>query len=215
VRKLNSLTSGFARPIEMIDTSPLIADTEKTTTCYMCACRCGIRVHPSQGRPHSLHRCNHDHPVNRGVVCAKGSAGIMNHHSPDRLSKPLLRTGERGRGDFKEIEWEEALTLASIADVRCQPRSNVDASATRSGHIEPERHRQQQALSGHAAKQVGGCKARCEDRRARMDRTAMIERVVEIQRMRHARIHGRLRRRHPQAAGSITRTEKLARVCDI
>jgi sulfite dehydrogenase (quinone) subunit SoeA len=45
VRKLNSLTSGFARPIEMIDTSPLIADTEKTTTCYMCACRCGIRVH--------------------------------------------------------------------------------------------------------------------------------------------------------------------------
>ena len=55
------------------------------------------------------------------------------------------------------------------------------------------------ASSRRTHRQAGRrCKARCEDRRARMDRTAMIERVVEIQRMRHARIqHGRLRRRYP------------------
>ena len=27
-----------------------LADTVKTTTCYMCACRCGIRVHLTDGR---------------------------------------------------------------------------------------------------------------------------------------------------------------------
>ena len=80
----------------------------KTSTCYMCACRCGIRVHLKDGRIRYIDG-NPDHPVNKGVLCGEGSAGIMNHYSPARLTKPLLRIGERGSGDFKEIEWEEAL----------------------------------------------------------------------------------------------------------
>jgi anaerobic selenocysteine-containing dehydrogenase len=98
--------------VELIDTSPIVADTVKMTTCYMCACRCGIRVHLKDGRIRYIDG-NPRHPVNRGVICGKGSAGIMNHYSPARLRKPLLRTGERGSGDFKEIEWEEALSLAT------------------------------------------------------------------------------------------------------
>jgi anaerobic selenocysteine-containing dehydrogenase len=95
-----------------IDLSPTIGDRVATTTCYMCACRCGIRVHLKDGRIRYIEG-NRDHPVNKGVLCAKGSAGIMNHYSPARLSKPLLRVGERGSGDYKEIEWEEALALAT------------------------------------------------------------------------------------------------------
>ena len=53
------------------------------------------------------------HPVNRGVLCGKGSAGIMQHYSPARLNKPLLRTGPRGSGEFREIEWDEALAIAT------------------------------------------------------------------------------------------------------
>ena len=98
--------------MELIDTSPIVADTVKMTTCYMCACRCGIRVHLKDGRIRYIDG-NPRHPVNHGVICGKGSAGIMNHYSPARLRKPLLRTGERGSGDFKEIEWEEALSLAT------------------------------------------------------------------------------------------------------
>jgi len=36
------------------------------------------------------------HPVNRGVICGKGAAGIMHQQSPAKLRKPLLRVGERG-----------------------------------------------------------------------------------------------------------------------
>ena len=84
----------------------------KNTTCYMCACRCGINVHLKDGQLAYIEG-NRDHPVNKGVLCAKGSAGIMQHYSPARLRKPLLRVGERGSGEFKEIEWEEALGLAT------------------------------------------------------------------------------------------------------
>ncbi|MEQ9643461.1 MAG: molybdopterin oxidoreductase family protein [Alphaproteobacteria bacterium] len=95
-----------------IDLSPPVSDTVKTTTCYMCACRCGIRVHLKDGQVRYIEG-NRAHPVNKGVLCAKGSAGIMQHYSPARLSKPLKRVGERGSGRFEAIEWDEALALAT------------------------------------------------------------------------------------------------------
>ena len=101
----------YFRPREQIDPSPPVADTVVPTTCYMCACRCGIRVHLLDGRIRYIDG-NSLHPVNRGVICGKGAAGIMQHQSPARLRAPLLRVGERGEGKFKEISWEEALGLA-------------------------------------------------------------------------------------------------------
>ncbi len=92
--------------------APIAADEIKKTTCYMCACRCGIRVYMKNGQVKYIDG-NPDHPTNQGVLCAKGSAGIMQHLSPARLSKPLKRVGERGAGEFEEIEWDEALELAS------------------------------------------------------------------------------------------------------
>src|SRR6185295_17866572 len=95
------------------------ADQIKTTTCYMCACRCGIRVHLKDGKVRYIDG-NRDHPVNKGVLCGKGSAGIMQHYSPARLREPLLRVGPRGSGEFKQISWDEATALAVqwLGDVR-------------------------------------------------------------------------------------------------
>ena len=84
----------------------------RKTTCYMCACRCGIDVHLRDGRP-VLIEGNRDHPVNRGVLCGKGAAGLMQVTSPARLRAPLLRVGERGEGRFREIGWDEALAIAA------------------------------------------------------------------------------------------------------
>ena len=89
-----------------------VGDETRKTTCYMCACRCGIDVHLKDGKIRYIEG-NRDHPVNRGVLCAKGSAGIMQHYAPARLDGPLLRSGPRGSGQFRRISWEEALGLAS------------------------------------------------------------------------------------------------------
>jgi anaerobic selenocysteine-containing dehydrogenase len=70
----------------------------KTTTCYMCACRCGIRVHLRDGEVRYIDG-NPQHPLNKGVICAKGSSGIMKQHSPARITKPLRRITGRDRGD--------------------------------------------------------------------------------------------------------------------
>ncbi|MCC6942556.1 MAG: molybdopterin-dependent oxidoreductase, partial [Novosphingobium sp.] len=78
----------------------------------MCACRCGINVHLKSGKV-SYIEGNRDHPVNKGVLCAKGASGIMQVTAPSRLRKPLRRVGPRGSGAFEEISWEEALGTAT------------------------------------------------------------------------------------------------------
>ncbi len=130
-----------------INLSPSPGDEFKTTTCYMCACRCGIRVWIKDGQIRYI-QGNPDHPVNKGVLCAKGSAGIMQHYSPARLRKPLLRTGERGSGEFREIEWDEALALATswLKPIR---ERNPDELAFFTGRD------QSQALTGWWAQQFG------------------------------------------------------------
>ncbi len=95
-----------------LNTSPRVSDEVRKTTCYMCACRCGINVHMKDGRVAYIEG-NRDHPVNKGVLCAKGSSGIMQVTAPSRLRAPMKRVGPRGSGEFREISWDEALTIAA------------------------------------------------------------------------------------------------------
>ncbi len=124
-----------------------VGDTVKTTTCYMCACRCGIKVHLKGQRIRHI-QGNPDHPVNRGVICAKGAAGIMQHESPARLRAPLKRVGPRGSGEFVEISWDEALATAAkwLGDIRA---SDPDRLAFFTGRD------QSQALTRWWAQQFG------------------------------------------------------------
>ncbi|SHF52710.1 Anaerobic selenocysteine-containing dehydrogenase [Litoreibacter ascidiaceicola] len=96
----------------VIDLSPKVSDEIRKTTCYMCACRCGIDVHMKDGKVAYIEG-NRDHPVNQGVLCAKGSAGIMQHNAPSRLTAPMKRTGPRGSGEFETITWDEAYDIAT------------------------------------------------------------------------------------------------------
>ncbi len=125
------------------------AQQVKYTTCYMCACRCGIKVTLEKDRVRFI-QGTPAHPVNQGVLCAKGSAGIMKQYSPAKLRGPLLRRpgSERGAGDFIEIGWDAALDLltARLAKIRStEPRKLAFFSG----------RDQMQALSSLWAQQYG------------------------------------------------------------
>ena len=115
-----------------VATSPTVSDEVKKTTCYMCACRCGIDVHLKDGEIRYI-QGNRDHPINRGVICGKGAAGIMQHYSPARLRKPLLRVGERGACAFREIEWDEALSIATERLARIRAHRSRKSSPSSPG----------------------------------------------------------------------------------
>ena len=130
-----------------IDLNEPVGDHVAKTTCYMCACRCGINVHIRDGKVRYIEG-NRDHPVNKGVLCGKGSAGIMQHYSPARLQAPMKRVGPRGSGEFEKISWEEALTLATdwMGEVR---KTDPKRLAFFTGRD------QSQALTGFWAMQFG------------------------------------------------------------
>ena len=94
-----------------LNMSKPVSDEIRQTTCYMCACRCGINVHLKAGTVTYIEG-NRDHPINKGVLCAKGASGIMQVTAPSRLRAPLRRVGPRGSGAYEEISWEEALQTA-------------------------------------------------------------------------------------------------------
>ncbi|MEZ5831964.1 MAG: molybdopterin-dependent oxidoreductase [Dongiaceae bacterium] len=124
-----------------------IAQRVAYTTCYMCACRCGIKVHVD-GNVVRYIEGNRDHPVNGGVICGKGAAGIMHHRAPSRLRAPLKRIGPRGSGQYVTISWEEALATATewLSSVR---RTDPKRLAFFTGRD------QSQALTGWFAQQFG------------------------------------------------------------
>jgi len=121
----------------------------KETTCYMCACRCGIRVHLRDGQVRYIEG-NPNHPLNKGVICAKGSSGIMKQVSPARLTKPLRRKAgaKRGESEFEEISWDEAMSMLSerLTKLRAEDPKRFALFTGRD---------QMQALTGLFAKQFG------------------------------------------------------------
>jgi anaerobic selenocysteine-containing dehydrogenase len=93
---------------------------------------------------------NPDHPINKGVICAKGAAGIMKQHSPARLTRPLRRKpgSERGANEFEAISWDEAFAILEerLAKIRATDPKQFALFTGRD---------QMQALTGLFARQFG------------------------------------------------------------
>ena len=129
--------------------APAVTRRVEYSTCYMCACRCGIQVTLENDELRFI-QGTRDHPVNQGVLCAKGSAGIMKQRSPAKLRKPLRRKpgSLRGRAEFEEIEWDEALAIveARLRRIRATDPRQLAFFTGRD---------QMQALTGLWAQQFG------------------------------------------------------------
>jgi thiosulfate reductase/polysulfide reductase chain A len=91
-----------------------------STFCHGCGpakTRCAILCHVKNGRfvrvegnPEAFNNWGYG----CSSLCAKGNTGMQLLYSPDRLTYPMKRIGEKGEGKFKRITWDEALdTIAT------------------------------------------------------------------------------------------------------
>ncbi|MEW6701286.1 MAG: TAT-variant-translocated molybdopterin oxidoreductase [Bacteroidota bacterium] len=69
------------------------------STCSGCEQACGILIKTREGRPIKVDG-NPDHPINKGKICAKGQASILNLYDPERLREPMA--------SGKQISWKRA-----------------------------------------------------------------------------------------------------------
>ncbi len=93
------------------------------TVCTYCGVGCSfdvwtkdrhlLKVEPSEG------------PANGVSTCVKGKFGWDFVNSPDRLTKPLIREGEK----FREASWEEALSLIARRFSEIKAQSGPDSLA--------------------------------------------------------------------------------------
>ena len=83
--------------------------TWKRSACpYDCPDGCGLLVE-TDGKCVYRVKGDPDHPVTRGFVCRKMQHYERTVHSPRRIPTPLRRVGEKGKGEFVPISWEEAV----------------------------------------------------------------------------------------------------------
>lgn len=82
------------------------------TSCGMCVNKCGVIARVRNGVIEKLDP-NPNYIKSRGMLCARGNAGLDNVYSSDRLKYPMIRTGERGEGKFRRATWEEALDMVA------------------------------------------------------------------------------------------------------
>ncbi len=58
-------------------------------------------------------RGNPDHPYSRGELCPKVNNFLDRVYHPDRIHHPLVRTGRKGEGKFRQATWGEALGVVA------------------------------------------------------------------------------------------------------
>ncbi len=76
-----------------------------------CGGGCALEAHVKNGKITKITDSRYKPSYMRG--CIKGYRMADALYSSERLTKPLIRTGDRGSGDFREIPWDEVLDIAA------------------------------------------------------------------------------------------------------
>ena len=82
-------------------------------TCHHdCPDSCGWVVTVEDGRAVKM-RGNPAHPYSRGELCPKVNRFLERVYHPERVLHPLIRTGAKGTGTFRQASWQEAVDLVA------------------------------------------------------------------------------------------------------
>ncbi len=68
-----------------------------------------------------------DNDYTAGVICAKVARYAERVHHPDRLTRPLIRKGAKGSGEFLPISWDDALDLVAEKFLQVEQRYTAEA----------------------------------------------------------------------------------------
>jgi anaerobic selenocysteine-containing dehydrogenase len=86
----------------------------RQTTCTLdCPDTCSLAVTVTDGRITAVDAAP-GNPLTDDWICAKVKRHAQRVYAPERITTPLVRTGPKGLGQFREATWDEALDL--IAD---------------------------------------------------------------------------------------------------
>ncbi|GBC60771.1 thiosulfate reductase [Desulfonema ishimotonii] len=81
---------------------------KRYSICGMCTCRCPIMAEVENNEIRFLQGSPH-FPAMKGAVCPRGAAGPALIRDRERPRNPMIRVGERGGGQWREVSWDEAL----------------------------------------------------------------------------------------------------------
>jgi len=94
--------------------------------CNLCEAVCGLKLTIEDGAVTNI-RGNEDDPLSRGHICPKGVALADIYTDPDRLRRPVRRTGSGADATWTEISWDEALD--TVADGLAKAINEHDRNA--------------------------------------------------------------------------------------
>ncbi|MGU3538297.1 molybdopterin-containing oxidoreductase family protein [Methylobacterium sp. A54F] len=98
------------------------------STCpHDCPSVCALEVEVIDGAAIGRVRGDPRHSYTAGVVCAKVARYAERIHHPDRLTRPLLRTGPKGSGQFAPVSWDEALDRTAAAFLAAEAAHGPEA----------------------------------------------------------------------------------------
>lgn len=100
------------------------------TVCGVCPLGCGVYAYVQEGKLEKIEPIK-GHP--KGAVCTRGGAAKEVVYSPDRLTYPLRRVGQRGEGNFERISWDEALNAIAQRMKELKERYGAHCLAEYSG----------------------------------------------------------------------------------
>jgi anaerobic selenocysteine-containing dehydrogenase len=77
-----------------------------------CPDTCAMHVTVEDGRATKV-AGDPEHPITAGFLCGKVSNYLDRVYAEDRILHPLVRTGAKGEGAFRQASWDEALDLVA------------------------------------------------------------------------------------------------------